>query len=245
MHCPGGTATGPIWTVLASSDGISSWTPLKPQHSNPNPNPLVKQLWGIDFFTPHIPLIIPHRLPALLESLMPFKNWCSFHARWFKSSLKHSIHFCGIFPKLKQNYHSSSRPDCIFEIHQLWQSDFSRVYSNSRCSCSIKPEIIKLGQSSHKMYSNNIVNFQESTTILNACTKESLQTFWRPHVILSQLSTTTYIENNLNYLGMKSTKFTTKIIKQILMNHSKNLISNACVYKIPGQIVKILYRRKK
>ena len=25
--------------VLASSDGISSWTPLKPQHSNPNPNP--------------------------------------------------------------------------------------------------------------------------------------------------------------------------------------------------------------
>ena len=28
-----------IWRVLASSDGISSWTPLKPQHSNPNPNP--------------------------------------------------------------------------------------------------------------------------------------------------------------------------------------------------------------
>ena len=31
---------------------------------------------------------------------------------------------------------------------------------------------IKIGQSSHKMYSNNIVNFQESTTILNACTKK-------------------------------------------------------------------------
>ena len=28
-------------------------------------------------------------------------------------------------------------------------------------------------QSSHKMYSNNILNFQESTTILNACTKKS------------------------------------------------------------------------
>ena len=84
------------------------------------------------------------------------------------------------FSSLKQNfivYHTSkvsSRPDCIFEIHQLWQSGFSRVYSNSCCSCSFEPEIIKIGpSSSHKMYSNNIVNFQESTTILNACTNKS------------------------------------------------------------------------
>ena len=35
MHCPGGNATEPIWRVLASSDGISSWTTLKPQHSIP------------------------------------------------------------------------------------------------------------------------------------------------------------------------------------------------------------------
>ena len=28
----------------------------------------------IDFVTPPIPLIIPHRLPAFLESLMPLKN---------------------------------------------------------------------------------------------------------------------------------------------------------------------------
>ena len=35
MHCPSGYATDPIWRVLASSDGISSWTPLKPQHSIP------------------------------------------------------------------------------------------------------------------------------------------------------------------------------------------------------------------
>ena len=82
------------------------------------------------------------------------------------------------FSSLKQNfiaYHSStvsSHPDYIFEIHQLWQSGFSRVYSNSCCSCSFEPEILKIGQSSHKMYSNNIVNFQESTTILNACKKK-------------------------------------------------------------------------
>ena len=54
----------------------------------------------------------------------------------------------------------SWRPDCIFEIHQLWQSDFSRVYSNSCCSCSFEPEIIKTGRSSHKMYSKNILNFE-------------------------------------------------------------------------------------
>ena len=58
---------------------------------------------------------------------------------------------------------------CIFEIHQLWQLGFSRVYSNSS---SFDPEIIRIGQSSHKMYSKNILNFQESTTILNAHTKK-------------------------------------------------------------------------
>ena len=83
------------------------------------------------------------------------------------------------FPSLKQNfiaYHSSkvsSHPDCIFEIHQLWQSGFSWVYSNCCCSYSLKPEIVNIGQWSHKMYSNNILNFWESSTILNACTKKS------------------------------------------------------------------------
>ena len=80
------------------------------------------------------------------------------------------------FSSLKQNiiaYRSSKVPDRIFEIYQLWQSGFSRVYSNCYCSCSIEAEIIKICQSSHKMYSNNIVNFQKSTTIWNACTKKS------------------------------------------------------------------------
>ena len=90
--------------MLPSSDGISSWTPLKPQHSNlnPNPKPLANQLWCIDFLTPPKPLIIPHRLSAFLESVMPLKNWCSIHARWFKSSLKNSIRFCDIFSKFKK-----------------------------------------------------------------------------------------------------------------------------------------------
>ena len=45
------------------------------------------------------------------------------------------------FPSLKQNfiaYRYSSRPDCIYEIHQLWQSGFSRVYSNSFAAEIIK-----------------------------------------------------------------------------------------------------------
>ena len=179
-----GNATEPIWRVLASSDGISSWTPLKPQHSNPIPDPnhLANQLWSIDYLTPPTPLIIPHRLPAFLESIMPLKNSCSIHAKCSKSSLKHSIRFCGIiFPSLKQNFIAyrsskvSTRPDSIFENHQLWQSGFSSVYSNCWCSCSFEAEIIKIGQSPHKMYSNNILNFK-------CLYKKGLETYWMHHV---------------------------------------------------------------
>ena len=81
---------------------------LKPQHTNPNPNPLANQLWSIDFLTPPTPLIIPHRFPAFLESLMPLKNWCLINARWSKNSLKHSIRFCGIFSKFKTEFYCIS-----------------------------------------------------------------------------------------------------------------------------------------
>ena len=148
MYYPGGNATDPIWRVLATSDGISSWTPLKPQHSNPNPNPLANQLWCIDFLTPPTPLIIPHRLHAFLESLMPLKT----DARLMQDAPKAawSIPYFSVvfFPSLKQNftaYRSSKVSDCIFELHQLWQSGFSRVYSNCCCICSFEAEIIKIG----------------------------------------------------------------------------------------------------
>ena len=57
--------------------------------------------------------------------------------------------FAAFFPSLTQNfitYRPSSRPDCIFEIHQLWQSEISRVCSNFSCRCSFKVEIIKISQ---------------------------------------------------------------------------------------------------
>ena len=167
--------THPIWRVLASSDGIFSWTALKPQHSNPNPNTLANQLCCNDFLTPPTPLIILHGLPAFLVSLMPLMlDSC----KMFQKQSEAFTTFLWHFPSLKHNFIAylsfkvSSRPDYIFEIHQLRQLGFRRVYSNFFCSCSFEPEIIKIGQSSHKMYIKNILNFQESTTILNAYTKK-------------------------------------------------------------------------
>ena len=153
MHCPGGNATDPIWRVLVPSDGISSCTPLKPQHSHPNPNtnPFAYHLKCIDFLTPPTPLIILHRLPAFLDSLMPLKT----HTRFMQDGRKAvwSILYVSVvfLPSSKHNfiaYRSSKvswRSLCIFEIHQLWQSGFSRVYFNCCCSCSFEPEIIKIG----------------------------------------------------------------------------------------------------
>ena len=74
LRSTGGNVTDPIWRVLASSDRISFYTPLKPQHSNPNSKPLANQLWCIDFLTPPTPLIIPRWLAAFLEFLLPLKK---------------------------------------------------------------------------------------------------------------------------------------------------------------------------
>ena len=122
-------------------------------------------------------LPLAHISSSITDSLPSLNLSChsKTDARFMQDEVFHTFlwHF---FPSLKQNliaYRSSSRPDCIFAIHQLWQSDFSRVYSNSCCSCSFEPEIIKIGQPPHKRYSNNIGNCQESTTILNTCTKKS------------------------------------------------------------------------
>ena len=176
VHCP-----DPIWRVLASSQGISSWTPLKPQHSKPNPNPLANQLCCSDFLTPRTPLII------VTDSLTSMNLLChsKTDARFMQDARKAvwSVPYVSVafFQSLKQKsiaYRSSnvsSRQNCIYEIHQLWQSGFSRVYSSSFRSCSFEAEILKIGQSSHKMYSNNILNFREFSTILNAYTKKKVR----------------------------------------------------------------------
>ena len=140
MHCPAGNATDPIWRVLASSLKISSWTPLKPQQSNPklNPNRLANQL-------------LPYLSSSLTDSLPSLNLFChsKTDARFMPDgrTAVWSIPYFSLafFPSLKQNFIAylsskvSSRPDCILKIHQLWQSGFSRVYSNCCCSCLFEP----------------------------------------------------------------------------------------------------------
>ena len=126
-------------------------------------------------------LLVPHLSSSLTDSLPSLSLLChsKTDARFMQDGWKAvwSIPYVSVafFPSLKHNfitYRSSKMSNCIFEIHQLWQSGFSRVYSNCYCNCSFEPEIIKIGQSSHKMYCNNILNSQECTTILNAHTKK-------------------------------------------------------------------------
>ena len=69
------------------------------------------------------------------------------------------------------------------------------MYSNCCCSCSFESEIIKIGQLSHKMYSNNVLNFQESTTILNGYTKKSGNLLKAPPMYKNELGI-----NNLQWL---------------------------------------------
>ena len=148
---------------------------------------LTLTLWPINSGV-RISLLLSHLSSSLTDSLPCLNLLChsKTDSRFMQDGRKAvwSIPYVPVasfFPSLKQNfiaYRSSklpSSPDCIFEIHQLWQSGFSRVYFNCCCSCWFEPGIIKIGQSSHKMYSNYILNFQKSTTILNAHTKE----FWK------------------------------------------------------------------
>ena len=181
VYCPGENATDPIWGVLASSRGISSWIPLNPQHSNPMPNPT---FWSINSGV-LTSLRLPYLSSSLTDCLPSLNILChsKTDAQFMQDGLKAvwSIPYVSVafFARVKQNfiaYHNSkvsSRPDCSFEIHQLRQSCFCRVYSNSCCGCLFEPEIRKIGQSSHKMYINDIRNFQKSTTIFNSCTKKS------------------------------------------------------------------------
>ena len=178
VYCPGGNATDPIWRVLASSDGISSWTPLKPQHSNPNPFGQSTVVYWLPYssHTSHhpSPTSCLHWISYATQKLMI--DSCQMvekQSEAFYMFLWHHFQFKNRMFIAYRSSKVSSSPVCIFEVHQLWQPGFSRVYSNSCCSCSFEAEIIKTGQSSHKMYSNDILNFHESTTILDARTKKS------------------------------------------------------------------------
>ena len=183
VYCPGGNGTDPIWRVLASSLGIFCWTPLKIVT-------LTLTLWPINSSV-LTSLLLPHLSSTLTDSLLSMNLIClsKTAARFMQDCRKEvrSIPYVsvGFFSKFKTEFYCISfflTSRLHFWIHQLWQSGFSRVYSNCCYSCSFTPEIIKKGQSFHKMYSNNILNFQESTTILNACTKTSGNVYIYTHI---------------------------------------------------------------
>ena len=123
VHCPSGNAIDPIWRVLASSLGISSWTPLKPQHSNPNPNPLANQLWCINFLAPPTPLIIPHRLPAFLESFMLLKTDSRFMQNGQKAVWSIPYVSVAFFSKFKTEFYCISffKSVLTFRLH-FWNT---------------------------------------------------------------------------------------------------------------------------
>ena len=143
---------------------------------------LTLTLWPIDSGV-LTSLLLPHLLPSFTDSLPSLNLFChsKTDAHFMQDGQKAvwSIPYVSVAfsPSLKQFYCISFF--LVSSLHffnspaELWQSGFSRVYCNSCCSCLFYPEIINVGQPSHKIYSNNILNFQEYTTILNACTKKS------------------------------------------------------------------------
>ena len=153
-------------------------------------------------------LLLPQLLSFLTDPVPSLNLLChsKTDARFMQDGRKAvwSIPYVSVafFPSLKHNFIAygsskvSSRPDYIFEIHQLWQSGFSRGYSNSCYSCLFEPKIIKIGQSSHKMYINNIL--EESTAILNACTKKSGNLLKVPRI--SKINDNEIIKNVANLM---------------------------------------------
>ena len=182
-----GTNFAQIFRIFSSSWIIVCTVPTLTSNYAPNISIDKRRSLSMKFFIWPInsgvltSLPLTHLSSSLTDSLPSF-NLSKTGARFMQDGQKTiwciPYVFVPFFPNLKQNFiahHSSevsSRPDSIFEIHQLWQSGFSRVYSNWCCSCLFKPEIIKIDQSSHKMYNNNILNFQEAMKILNACRKK-------------------------------------------------------------------------
>ena len=93
-------------------------------------------------------LLLTHHSSSLTDSLpsLNFICYSKTDARFMQDSRKAvwSIPYVSVafFQTLKKNftaYRSSNvswHPDCIFEIHLLWQSGFNKVYSNCCCTCS-------------------------------------------------------------------------------------------------------------
>ena len=81
-----------------------------------------------------------------------------------------NFHCMAFFPSLKQFYCISFFliPDCILKFTSCDNQALVECIPIPAVAVPFEPEIIKIGQSSHIMCSNNIVNFQVSVPIVNA-----------------------------------------------------------------------------
>ena len=104
LHCLGGNVTAPTWRMLASSDGISSWTPINPQYNNSN---LTLTLWLINSGV-LTSLLLPHLSSSLTDSLPSLNLLChaKTDARFMQDGRKAvwSIPYVSLafFPSLKR-----------------------------------------------------------------------------------------------------------------------------------------------
>ena len=142
-------------------------------------------------------------------------SWWSFIGIWMRAILckfsqysNRSQNYCGLHGVSSFfDFQLFQSPSQAFWDHSKctnynWQSGFCRVYSNFCSTRSFEAKIIKIGLSSHNIYTNNILNFQESTTILNAYTKK----VWK------LIECTTYIQlaillRIIDFIGSQSVFF--------------------------------------
>ena len=109
VHCPCGNAADPIWSVLASSDGISSRAPLKPQHRKKNLT-LTLTLWQINagvltsLLLLHLSSSLTDSLPSL-NLLCPSKTDARFMQDGRKAVWSIPYIFYGIFCKFKTEFY--------------------------------------------------------------------------------------------------------------------------------------------
>ena len=165
---------------------------------------MANQLCCIDSLTPATPLIIPHRLPAFLESLMPLKNWCSIHARCSKSSLKHSIHFCGIFSKFKTEIHYWPTTKNIsllsgYQMHWMIQIFGDRKSQNIVLSVQVEMCVCVCVHMSHTHKSFYM-------HMIWVCASISILTEWRPFMLWRNhlLMDKTTLHNTGRHSNMRS-----------------------------------------
>ena len=128
VHCTYVNTTDPIWRMLASSDGITSWTPLKPQHIIPcwlsvQWEPSACRSCQCYKKRDHQKFVGGFALSGPLgsgrASILPLGT---LSLGLYVIAVDPAFIAWHFFPSLKQNFIAYHSSDCIFEIHQLWQS---------------------------------------------------------------------------------------------------------------------------